>query len=294
MKRNLFILIILAILKSPVPGLAQNPVPAIETLDIEIWPDYDRASVLVLLTGTLSDNTRFPASITLPLPENARLNAVARIDQQDGAMKDDIFSVPDTSGSIKFITPDPGFRVEYYLPYSINNNQRSFDFTWQAAIPVQNFQLRVQRPTSARTLNTEPAAANVARSGDGFTYHTFPARAVPAGIPFSLHVNYIMTSDHLSATGLPSANTNIQNPISPATPKSGSGINWALIAIIAGGILIFAALIWQLVSRHSASNMPMPADKGAEKKPSQAKFCRNCGEAVDEGDRFCSGCGTEL
>jgi hypothetical protein len=294
MKRNLLLLTILVTLMSPVPGFAQNPAPAIETLNIELWPDYDRASVLVLLTGKLPDNIPLPASVTLPLPENGQLNAIARIDQHDGAMKDDIFSAPDTSGSITFITPDPGFRVEYYLPYAINGNQRSFDFTWQAAIPVQNFQLRIQRPVFAATLDTEPANANVARSADGLFYHTFPARAVPARQPFSLHVDYTMTSDQFSATNLPSANTSVQNPVLPVTPKSSSGINWALIALIAGGLLIFAALIWQLALRRSSSGMRKPANEGAGKKPSRAKFCRDCGEAVDEEDRFCSGCGTEL
>lgn len=276
------------------PVFAQNPVPAIEALDIDIWPDFDKASVLILLTGKLPENIRFPASVTLPLPESAQLNAVARIDQQDGAMRDDIFSAPDPSGSMTFITPDPGFRVEYYLPYTINDNQRSFDFTWQAEIPVKDFQLRIQRPAFAASLETEPAAANVARSVDGFTYHTFPARAVPAGQPFSLHVGYKMTSDKLSAESLPPSNTNIQNPAMPITPKSGSGINWALVAIIAGGLLILAALIWQRASHRSSSNMRMPADKGVEKKPSRDKFCRDCGEAIDERDKFCSGCGVKL
>ena len=166
-------------------GFAQNPVPVIDSLDIEIWPDYDKASVLVLLTGTLMGDTRFPASVTLPLPEAARLNAVARIDRKDGNMKDDIFSSTDPPGTLTFITPDLRFRVEYYLPYTVNKNQRSFDYTWLAAISVNNFQLRVQQPTSASTLKTEPADANVVRSGDGFDYHIFPARAVPAGQPFS-------------------------------------------------------------------------------------------------------------
>lgn len=294
MKRNYFILIILAVLMPPLPAFAQNPVAAIEWLDVDIWPDYDKASVLVLLTGRLPESTRFPASVTLPFPESAQLNAVARIDQRDGRMKDDIFSAPDSSGSMTFITPDPGFRVEYYLPYAVNNNQRTFEFTWQSAIPVRNFQLKVQRPVFAATLDTEPAAANIARSVDGFTYHAFPARQVPADQAFSLHVSYTMTSDQLSATRLPSADASLQNPATSGTPASTFGMNWALVAVIAGGLLILAALIWQLASRRSSSNSRMSAEAEVEKKPSRAKFCRNCGEAVDEGDRFCSGCGTEL
>ncbi len=120
-------------------GFAQNAVPVIDSLDLEIWPDYDKASVLVLLTGTLPGDTRFPASVTLPLPEAAQLNAVARFDRKDGNMKDDIFWSTDSPGTLTFITPDLRFRVEYYLPYTVNKTQRSFDYSWLAAVAVNNF-----------------------------------------------------------------------------------------------------------------------------------------------------------
>jgi hypothetical protein len=110
MKRISLILLVMLMLMPMTPGLAQNPVSVIDALDIEIWPDYDRASVLVLLTGTLPGDTRLPASVTLPLPEVARLNAVARIDSKDGKMKDDIFSSSDPPGALTFTTPDLRFR----------------------------------------------------------------------------------------------------------------------------------------------------------------------------------------
>ncbi len=274
-------------------GFAQNPVSVIDALDIDIWPDYDRASVLVLLTGTLPGDTRFPASVTLPLPEVAQLNAVARIDSKDGNMKDDIVSSTDPPGTLTFITSDLRFRVEYYLPYTVDKSQRSFDYTWLAAITVNNFRLRIQRPTSASTLNTEPASANVIRDGDGFDYHIFPTRAVPAGQSFPLHVDYKMTTAQLSATSLPRQNTSTQTAATPATPSTGSGINWALAAIVAGGLIIIVALIWQITSRRPLPNIRKPIDSRVERQ-SQAKFCRNCGEPIGEGDRFCRGCGSEL
>jgi hypothetical protein len=246
-----------------------------------------------LLTGTLPGDTRLPASVTLPLPEAARLNAVARIDRKDGNMKDDIFSSTDPPGTVTFITPDLRFRVEYYLPYTVNANQRSFVYNWLAAISVNNFQLRVQRPSSASTLNTKPAAANVVKSGDGFDYHTFPARAVPAGQSFSLRVDYKMINAQLSAASLPSPSTSMQTPAIPTTPSTGSGINWALAAVVTGGLIIIGALIWQIASRRPAPNIRKPLDTRVEKQ-SRAKFCRNCGEPIDEGDRFCRGCGSEL
>lgn len=274
-------------------GFAQTPVSVIDSLDIEIWPDYDRASVLVLLTGALPGDTRLPASVTLPLPGGAQINAIARIDSKDGSMKDDIFSSNDPPDTLTFVTPDLRFRVEYYLPYTANNNRRSFAYTWLTAVSVNNLRLRVQRPLSASTLVTEPATENITRSGDGFEYHTFPARAVPAGQSFTLHVDYKMTTAQLSAAQLPPSKAGQQADELAAAPGTNSGINWALVAIIAGGLLIFGASIWQVASRRSAADIHKSVDSRLKKK-SRAKFCRNCGAAIDKGDRFCTGCGSEL
>ena len=293
MKRKSFVLLIFFMTIPMAAGFAQNAVSVIDSLNIEIWPDYDKASVLVMLTGTLPGDTRFPASVTLPLPKAAQLNAVARIDSQDGNMKDDIFSSTDPPGTLTFSTPDLGFRVEYYLPYTVNKNQRSFDYTWLAGISVNNFQLRVQRPTSAGTLNTEPATANVVRSGDGFDYHIFPVQAVPAGQPFSLRVDYQMTTAQLSATSLPASNPSMQPPALPATPGTGAGLNWALVAIVTGGLIIIGALIWLMASRRPSPDIRKRINSRVDTQ-SQATFCLNCGEPVDDGDRFCSGCGSEL
>jgi hypothetical protein len=289
-KRNSFILLIFIILMPMAIGFAQNPVSVIDSLDIEIWPDYDRASVLVLLTGTLPGDTEFPASVTLLLPEGAQLNAVARIDSKDGSMKDDIFSSADSPGTLTFITSDLRFRVEYYLPYTVDKSQRSFDYTWLAAISVNHLQLRVQRPTSASILNTEPAAANVVRDGAGFDYHILPARAVTAGQPLTVHVDYKMETAQLSATSLPRQNTGIQTL---ATPSTGSSINWALAAVVTGGLIIMGALIWQITLRRRASNLRKPVASRVAKE-SQEKFCGNCGAPIGKGDNFCSSCGSEL
>jgi len=293
MKRNSFIYLILFMLMPVAIGFAQTPVAYIDALDIEIWPDYDRASVLVLLTGTLPGDTRFPALVTLPLPEAAQLNAVARIDGKDGDMKDDISSSSDPPGMLTFITPDMRFRVEYYLPYTVNNDQRSFDYTWLAPISVNNFKLRVQRPTWASNLSTEPASASVVRGAGGFDYHTFPARAVPAGEPFSLHVDYRMTATQLSATSLAPQNTGIQSPTKPATPGTGAGFNWAFAAVVAGGLIIIGGLIWQIVFRRPSPDIRKPVNSRV-KRQSVDKFCPDCGEPIGEGDRFCRSCGSEL
>jgi hypothetical protein len=275
------------------PVFAQNSASLIDSLDIEIWPDYDKASVLVLLTGALPENTPLPATVTLPLPEAAQLNAVARIDSQGGSMKDDISWSFDSPDTLRFITPDLRFRVEYYFPYTVAKNQHSFDFTWLAAATVNNLHLRVQRPLSAGALHTEPATANVSTSWDGFEYRTFPAQAVPAGQPFSLHVVYDMAAAQLSASRLPPPNAGTRPAGLPVASAKRFDISWALAAMVVGGLVIIGALIWQYASRRREPDMRNPDDSRIEIQ-SRGRFCPNCGGPVDQDDRFCRGCGSEL
>jgi len=276
------------VLISAMPGFAQNPASVVDSLDVEIWPDYDRASVLVLLTGMLPAETQLPAAVALPLPQAAQINAVARIDSRDGNMVADIAWRTESADTLTFITPELRFRVEYYLPYTVDNGQHSFDFTWLAAIAVNSFQLRVQRPLSAGALSIEPAGANIVSSGDGFEYYKFPVQAVPAGQPFSLHVSYKMDGSQLSAASMPPPNTGVQPPAAP-----GTGFSWALVVIIAGGVMIIGALTWQIVSRRRAPGSRSSNDLRDEVR-SRTRFCRDCGGPVDEDDRFCRGCGSEL
>lgn len=66
-------MILLFTLILPATGHTQGKVTTIDSLTIEFWPDYDRASVLVLLTGALPADTTLPATVTLPIPETAHL-----------------------------------------------------------------------------------------------------------------------------------------------------------------------------------------------------------------------------
>ena len=292
MKQKCFFLIVLVILMLPVAGHTQGKVTTIDSLTIELWPDYDRASVLVLLTGALPADTRLPATVTLPIPETAQVNAVARIDSSDGKMKDDISYNPVPDG-ISFITPDVRFRLEYYLPYTMNNNQRTFSFSWIASISVNKFKLKVQRPFFASQLATEPVSINVFSGEDGLTYYTFPEQVVPAGQSFSVRVDYTMSTDQLSVEHLAQAGTGVQEPGLPPTAKTGADVNWPLLAVVAGGLIIVMVFVWKIAIRRAETKRPKPRNTTA-KKESYSKFCSNCDNPVDTDDKFCGKCGASL
>jgi hypothetical protein len=292
MKHKYYLLLFLLAMIFSTAGHTQDKVTAIDALVVDLWPDYDRTSVLVLLTGTLSADTKLPATVILPLPETAQLNAVARIDSSDGIMKDDIFSSP-APGELRLTTPDLRFRVEYYLPYSVNNNRRTFNFAWLADVSVNRFKLRVQQPISASFLATEPATINVLEGQDGFTYYTYPEQAVPAWQPLLVRVDYTMTTAQLSVESLAPPSTGVQKPGLPSTSKTGAGINWSIVAVVAGGVIIVTIFVWQIATRRDGSSRSVTQDAKVQKQ-SQAKYCRNCDNQMDKDDRFCRNCGTAL
>lgn len=290
MKHRYLFLLILIMLILPSPGHTRDQITTIDSLAVEIWPDYDRASVLILLTGTLPADTKLPASITLPLPAAAQLNAVARIDGSDGEMKD-IVDFTQTPDEISFVTTDLQFRVEYYFPYTIDNDHRTFTFKWSADLSVDNFQIRVQQPRSASSLTTVPGTIDVTNEADGFTYHAFPIKSVPAGQPFSVTVDYTMDSDQLSVASLTPPGA--EESASPLVTRGKAGINWSIVVIVVGGIIILVVLVWQFAARRAGSNRP-EIHQADSKSASSSRFCTHCGNPSGKEDKFCSKCGSPL
>ncbi|MCF6246199.1 MAG: hypothetical protein L3J69_02440 [Desulfobacula sp.] len=293
MKRNILIFLFILLLIPAEKGEAKNEISAMESLTIELWPDYDRPSVLVLLTGQLPADTQFPATVIIPLPENAQLNAIARIDDRDGIMKDDIPSAPGPSNMLMFITTDLQFRVEYYMPYIVNGSQRLFDYTWLSDIAVNNLQLKIQQPKAAKSFNIKPAAMDIMTGGGGLTYHTFPPKTVLPGQSFSVHLEYEMTTIQLSANILPLQSSDAQMLVSSPQPATGTPTNWTTLIIIVGGFLVLIGLVWLIMSRRSQVDTH---ERHSQKTKKQllAKFCHDLGEPVDETDKWCGQCGQNL
>lgn len=280
----------------PPTAVAQTEAVTVERLAIDLWPDYDSPAVLVLLTGTLASNTPLPATLTMPLPAQAELHAVARI-TSDNMMTDDVdFDV--SNNQLRFTLPDSRFRVEYYLPYTAVDDQHSIQFVWQVPFHVNQLELAVQRPLAASDLQTEPAAVSIGPESDGLTYHILPVTAVAANQPYTVQVSYTMPQASLSINGVQTA-----PPLDPSIlPTPDANINWALWLAVVGALFIGVALVWQVANQAKSQAKPKPKHPTAVAKPSvQAakqtatpRFCRQCGKPLVAGDKFCRQCGTAV
>ncbi len=296
MKRVFVFLLILtpiAVISSAV-ARAQQPAGELESLQVSIWPDFDDPSVLVLMTGQLPEAAELPAEISLPIPDNAELNAVAFIDDQ-GMVSIDFEQV---DGVVTFSTTNPSFRVEYYAPYEQSGAVRSYGFEWLSDLSVGELTAEVQQPANATTITTEPQATNVyTNQMDGLVYHGLDSQTVPAGTLYQFDFTYEMSSDGLTVGSAPAEAIPAQGSEQTAVPAAGGENNWLLLGAIAGLVVLGIVGAWLVSTRTGSRKSTRPAKpkpKARSATGSGAVYCHNCGQPAERSDSFCRNCGTEL
>ena len=68
-KKSILLSLTLIILL-PTIALAQTTSPAFSEFVVELWPEYDQPTVLVIYRANLSDDVPLPATVTFRLPEH--------------------------------------------------------------------------------------------------------------------------------------------------------------------------------------------------------------------------------
>jgi hypothetical protein len=188
------------------PGSDADAGIDLEFMQLEFWPDYDKPSVLVLITGAMPAGAALPAEIIIPVPPDAEINAVAEI-TGDGMTSIDYGLQENT---VLFQSSSPEFRVEYYVPYAGSGSTHSYDFEWLAPFSINRLAVQIQRPINASELAIEPAPSRLfSGPSDSLDYYLFDSRSLPQGNPFRLRFSYDMTSDVLTADEL---NSSVPNP----------------------------------------------------------------------------------
>ena len=290
--------LLLLLLLVALPVAAQTDVTQLESLTVELWPDYDRPAMLVILTGTLPESAALPATVTIPLPAGADVNAVARLNEVDVLVTDVEWSQAD--GEMTLTTPGRSFHVEYYSPYVSAGNEVSYGFAWTADLEIASVAAVVQQPVAATDIAIVPAPSGSVTRADGLLYHQFAARPLAAGEPFTVDVTYTVDSPVLSAPSVSPAAT----PAPAATAAATDGVLgdpspwWPLLIPAALALLVGA---WYLGRRTGSGRARKPrpnrtAKPGATRPSGEgaARFCHNCGQPAQAGDVFCRKCGTRL
>ena len=302
LKRLLFLVMILMLLV-PVAVQAQTPV-ALDTVDIDLWPEYDRSGVLVIFRISLSSQTPLPTNLSLRIPAAVGNPYAVAGRQADGSL----FNLPYTrevSGiwaSINFTADVAELQLEYYDPtLTIDSQHRQYDFFWPGDYAVGNLTIQIQQPFGASDMLIAPSFGAGIRGGDGLMYYTRDVGPLNAGQTIEISLEYNKASDTFTAQ-----NMTVQ-PAGEVTEDEGGSSQIPQIAlwvslIILAVALIVTGIVWYVRSgqqsrapasrrRHSpAAERPVNPDPAGGRDI----YCHNCGRRAQAGDRFCRSCGTPI
>lgn len=197
---KLILPLLLVMLALPVVGMAQVDL-GVASLEIAIWPEYDRPGVLVIYQLRLVDEVDGTNLVTLPIPvEVGEPHAVAAW-YPDGRLDDNVTWTTTQQGEwilVEVETDTNGVWLEFYDDLLEEGTSRQYEFSWPGFLAVDALSIEVLHPVGARDLQITPTG-DVINAENGLTYTQIELGARQVGQPFTLELSY----DKPSATSLP-------------------------------------------------------------------------------------------
>jgi hypothetical protein len=297
--RKILTFITLLILLLPSSTQAQEQV-TLSSLDVNLWPEFDHPSMLVIYFATLSPEVSLPVELTFRMPASVDTpHAVA--EGPSTTAVGDVFYSRQVSGDWTYITftaTMPVIQFEYYDPDLLKQeDQRHFEYRWTGDYAVESFSLRVQQPVDASDFRISPAISNMLQGGDGLLYHNLEVGALQSGDTFQVSLDYTKDSDRLTYESLqiqPSGSI----PSEPTSPVLVQILPWVLGTL--GIILIAGAGFWYWNStRHEATPPARTRRRSTRNEEDDVVeagsiYCHQCGKRAHSTDRFCRSCGARL
>ncbi len=319
MRRQTVILTLLLIGGMLIPqaalAWAQLPSVSLVSLIVELWPEYDRSSMLVIYRGRLADEVTLPATVELRIPTNAGGPTAVAVANERGELLNAPYETEPVGDwlLIRATMDQPAFQVEYYAPLERQGDERRYTFTWPGDYPIQEMVLVFKEPLSATNVTLTPPFPEAAPGPEGVTIHRWQVGSLQADETLQVTVAYQKPDDRLTISAMPppvqsepvagpSSSTPSSQRISVRSILGAALIGVAVILIVVGGIW------WVWTQRTMATAAPSPpprprrSSRGRRRKaPALPRtsvsdqgggFCHQCGTPLAVEDRFCPRCGT--
>jgi zinc ribbon protein len=294
MRRWLAVLLVWGALAIPFTVQAQTPIK-LSSLQVQLWPEYDQPSMLVIYDFRLPESTKLPVSVSMTFPKEAHLVAVAS-QASDGSLLNTDYIGPNVTESLQTITiqiqTSTTYHIEYYQPLSRTGKQRQFTYLWPGDYAIDDISISIRVPPDTTSIVTDPIMKST-KGADGSSNLIKDFGGLGAGQEFPLQVSYTKTTDTLS---VPAESVQPSKPIGSNTPGRVLLSNYLPYALGALGIAAIAAASIYLLQPHNRYALQKRRSH-PPRKETQAKteiYCHQCGARAEPGDRFCRVCGTRL
>lgn len=294
MRKLILILMLGVFFAFPFNASAQTDV-TLANVVVQLWPEYDQPSMLVIVDFQLSPNVSLPATLTFRIPQEANLIAVAASAGSNGFITVP-YEGPTTEGDFQIfsmtIDEDTSYRFEYYEAITFNGNQRLYSFLWDTSYAVDSFQVNLLEPLDVTTLTMQPDYESMDAS-QGPKYYTGKTVKLAQG------EQYILTLEYEKTTNTLASQAQSVQPVAPVdenTPGRVS-LNNTLPYIIGGLglVMILGGIVYYFRAGRTPTHKPRRRHSQAEPEDGGAEhYCPQCGSRAKASDRFCRTCGTRL
>ena len=282
----LAIMLLPALAAGPTSRAAPKGNPRLASLQIEIWPEFDRPAALVILKGELAADVVLPAAVSLRIAASSGgPTAVAFSTGPSANLLNLKYDRKDAGDfiTLKFELQERIFHVEFYEPLVTRTPERDYTYVWPGDLTVDRLSVIVQEPATASSFSVQPNLGAATAGQNGLFYRSAELGALDAGKQLPIRVSYTKTNPRTSEEILKP--TALDSSPAPTTGSGKGAFGWILVLGVAPVLLIGAgaAFLWWR-RRWKAS--------GAQARG--AAFCSKCGAQSASGDRFCSKCGAPL
>jgi hypothetical protein len=296
MRKWFLILVMAALLVFPSFALAQDEIK-IQSVNVSLWPEYDKTEMLVINYIVLSKTTAFPVLLDVRIPADAALHTVAVGQSSDQVSDQGVDYTTQKDGdwlAISINVTGPAVQIEYYDPgLKKEGDQRSYLYRWLSDYDVAGFDVVFQAPFESAAFKSSLPLQDDGIHADQMQYYFSTVGAVPADKIFTFDLNYEKSTDTLSVSRL---------EVQPVVVDEGTlgrvSLNNYLPYIIGGlGVsLIVGGVIYYRQSGRSDSKKPRRRQAArAERNENESDvYCAQCGARARSADRFCRTCGSRI
>jgi hypothetical protein len=311
MRRWIILLLVTAlIIVAAIQETQAQELPRLGSLQVDLWPEYDRPDVLVIYRFNLAETVSLPTTLTLRIPSaSGSPHAVAV-----GTRADNVADVSYNQravgewNEVTFVATFPVVQFEYYDPALARTGEaRHFEYYWPGDYAVDNLTIVVQQPVQAHSLRLSPPPdIGGAPGDDGLLYYTYNVGALDARQNLVINLDYQRPTNQISAEMLSVRPSQPLGLESRQSFQSGGVVPVALAVL--GIVLIVGAGIWYWqsgqrsatparASRRRRRAAPAPPRKSEPTDTDSSRvtpYCHRCGKRAADADRFCRSCGARL
>jgi hypothetical protein len=303
MRRAIFMLAFILLIGVAVPAGAQSDL-AVDFFQVQLWPEYDQPSMLVIYTIELNENQPLPVEVTVRIPKSVGVpTAVAVLEDATLVTREYTRELDGDWATLTLQADFPVIQIEYYDSALNQQNQlRTYDFSLVSDFNIDSLIVSIKQPVNASGMTIQPTLGSGFADSDGRTVYASSLGPLPAGQTFDLSLSYNKSDSTLSVGGGQGSGSATQQQGIASVTSQLPPWAWALVGlgvvVLAGGAILYFRSNRSYQSQSSYKRKKQAAGSRTGRQVGSGKatgvFCHQCGTQALADDKYCRECGTKL